>query len=63
MTDTVKTFSQQRVTIFGVESNEYEQIDLFPIDHGYVGVLNNGARGAPDSAEKFLLGTSGRNLG
>jgi hypothetical protein len=48
---------------FGVESNGYEEIFLFPIDHGYAGVLNNGAKGAPKPAKKFFLGTSGRNVG
>jgi hypothetical protein len=48
---------------FGVESNGYEQIHLFPIDHGYAGVLNGGKRGNPQSAEKFFLSDSGRMLG
>jgi hypothetical protein len=48
---------------FGVESNGYEEVFLFPIDHGYAGVLNNGAKGAPKPAKQFFLGTSGRNVG
>jgi DNA polymerase III epsilon subunit-like protein len=48
---------------FGVESNGYEEVFLFPIDHGYAGVLNGGARGNADTAKSFFLSGSGRTVG